>query len=196
MEKFSIRQLIPNLHQEFVLVVFLMIPYAIQQLPWPLQHKLIIDSVFFLLLVVWLIKVFTQERSSRPYKGFIVLITGLSLFVAGLYSAIIYYFDISIIILESFYPFIYLFFPIWVMLEGGFMLFLLGFDSSSKNYDLEKKIIAGPPNLGDFLMVTIATVFLVVLGDWVLALPWFLNVCVVFTVNLIIINQFGHQPRP
>ena len=195
MGQFSIRKLIPQLHQEFVLVVFLMIPYAIQQLDWSSQQKLIVDNIFLVLLVIWLIKVFTQEEGTRPYKGFIVLITGLSLFIAGMYSAVVYYLDISLIITESFYPFVYLFFPIWVMLEGGLMLFLLGFDSSSKTYDLEKKIIAGKPNFGDFIMVTIATVFLVLLGQWVLGLPWFLNVCVVFTINLIIINQFGHQPK-
>jgi len=192
MNKKPLQDLLPQLHQEFVLVVFLMIPYAVQQLPWSSGQKLMIDNIFLLMLIVWLIKVFLQEKPSRFYKGFIVLVTGLSLFLSGLYAAITYYLDISIILFDSFYPYIYLFFPTWVMLEGALMMFLLGFDSSFKSFDLEKKIVVGPVNVGDFIMVTIATILLVLIGEWVLELPWFLNICVVFTINLIIINQFAH----
>lgn len=195
MLKKALRDLLPYLHQEFVLVVFLMIPYAIQQLPWSNSQKLLVDNLFLLLLILWLIKVFITEEATRTYKAFIVLVTGLSLFLAGLYAAITYYLDISIILLDSFYPFIYLFFPVWVMLEGGLMLFLLGFDNFAKDLNLEEKIVIGKASVGDFIMVTIATILLVLIGEWVLELPWFLNICVVFTINLIIINQFGHMPN-
>lgn len=172
-----------------------MVPYAVEQLPWSFAQKMIVDNVFLVLLIVWLIKVFNQEEPSRQYKGFIVLVTGLSLFLSGLYAAIIYYLDVSVILVGSFYPFLYLFFPIWVMLEGALMLFLLGFDSSVKSIDLEKKIIIGRPIFGDFILVTVATLLLVLIGEWVLELSWFVNICVVFTVNLIIINQFAHDPN-
>lgn len=195
MFKKALRDLLPQLHQEFVLVVFLMIPYAVQQLPWSNQQKFLMDNLFLVMLILWLIKVFIIEEATRTYKGFIVLVTGLSLFLAGLYAAITYYLDISIILLHSFYPFIYLFFPTWVMLEGALMLFLLGFDTFSKDLGLEKKIVIGKANVGDFIMVTIATILLVLIGEWVLKLPWFLNICVVFTINLIIINQFAHKPE-
>lgn len=183
--------LLPHLRQEFVLVVFLMIPYAIQQLDWTFEQKLVISNVLLILMIVWLVKVFFQSNITRQYKGFIVLITGLSLFSAGLFAAILYYVRVVSQLPESILGYAYLFFPIWVMLEGVLMLFLLGFDSSKKNSDLEHKIQIGRPRIGDFFVVTLAAVLLVFIGEWVLYLPWYMNVCVVFTVNLIMINQFA-----
>ena len=77
------------------------------------------------------------------------------------------------------------------MLEGALLMFLLGFESSTHSVDLEEKIVITKPAVGDFIMVAVATALLIVLGEFVLSLPWFLNVCLVFTVNLIIINQFS-----
>lgn len=183
-------KLIPHLHQEFVLVVFLMVPYAVLQLPWDFQSKLIVDNVFLLLMILWFFLVFTTNQASRQYKGFIVLVTGLSLFVAGLYASIIYYLDVVIRLPYDLLSFAYMFFPVWIMIEGVLMLFLLGFDSSSKTSSLEQKIVVTRPRLGDFVMVAIASALLVYIGEWVLVLPWYVTICLVFAVNLIIINQF------
>ncbi len=189
----KLQSLIPTLHQEFVLVVFLIIPYTLFQFDFSKKDLLILSTALMILMVVWLGKVFFQEKVSRQYKGFVVLVTGISLFVVGLYSSLVYYFSIATIYLDSLTPFIYLFFPIWIMLEGALLLFLLGFDSSTKTIGLENKIIVTKPTLGDFTMTALATAALVILGDWVLGLPWFINICVVFTVNLIIINQFSEK---
>jgi len=191
--KKGLRSLIPTLHQEFVLVIFLVLPYALLQFHFLKKDLFIIASLLMFLMITWLAKVFFQEKVTNQYKGFIVLVTGLSLFVVGLYSALVYYFSIINIYLDSLQPFIYLFFPIWIMLEGALLLFLLGFNSADKNIGLEDKIKVGKPVLGDFLMVALATVLLIILGEKVLELSWFINICLVFTVNLIIINQFSEN---
>ncbi len=183
-------KLIPHVHQEFVLVVFLMVPYSVLQMPWDFKSQLLVDNVFLLLMIMWLFLVFTTNQASRQYKGFIALVTGLSLFVAGLYALIVYYVDVVSQLPNEIMPFVYLFFPVWVMLEGILMLFLLGFDSSSKTSILEQKIVVTKPRLGDFFMVAIAAALLVYIGEWVLLLPWYMTVCLVFSLNLIIINQF------
>ncbi len=186
-----IKSLIPNLHQEFILVVFLLVPYVLLQFDFTKKDLMILSTVFMIFMVVWLAKAFFQENETSQYKGFVVLITGLSLFVAGLYASLMYYFEIIAIIPDSIVPFLYLFFPIWIMLEGALLLFLLGFDSSVQSVDLGRKIVIKKPLVGDFVMVSIATVLLIILGELVLGLPWFINICLVFTVNLIMINQFS-----
>lgn len=186
-----LKSLIPNLHQEFVLVVFLLIPYVLLQFDFAKNDLIVLSSILMVLMILWLAKAFLQESETSQYKGFIVLITGLSLFVSGLYASLMYYFDIMVAVPDSIIPFFYLFFPVWVMLEGALLLFLLGFDSSTHSIDLEKKIIINKPLVGDFVMVSVATVLLIVLGELVLVLPWFINICLVFTVNLVIINQFS-----
>ncbi len=186
-----VKSLIPNLHQEFILVVFLLVPYVLLQFDFAKKDLMILSAVFMVFMVLWLVKAFFQENETSQYKGFVVLITGLSLFISGLYASLMYYFEIIAIIPDSIVPFLYLFFPIWIMLEGVLLLFLLGFDSSIQSVDLGKKIVIKKPLVGDFVMVSIATVLLIVLGELVLGLPWFINICLVFTVNLIMINQFS-----
>ncbi|MGB0756864.1 MAG: hypothetical protein ACPGO5_00230 [Patescibacteria group bacterium] len=187
----TLQSLLPRLHQEFVLVVFLMVPYILWQFDLPKDDLYLVSGILTALLIVWLIKVFMQQGASSQYKGFIVFVTGLSLFIAGLYASIVYYLGVVTNLGSSILSFLYLFFPVWVMLEGALLLFLLGFDSSISLVDLERKIIIKRPTVGDILMVAVATLFLVLLGHFVLALPWYMNVCVIFTVNLIIINQFS-----
>ena len=63
----------------------------------------------------------------------------------------------------------------------------------AQEFGLEKKIVVTRPTLGDFIMVAVATALLIILGEKVLELSWFINICVVFTVNLIIINQFSEK---
>ena len=186
-----LKSLIPSLHQEFVLVVFLLIPYVLLQFNFTKKDLMVLSTILMILMILWLAKAFLQENATSQYKGFIVLVTGLSLFIAGLYASLVYYLDIMSTVPNSIVPFLYLFFPVWIMLEGALLLFLLGFDSSTHSVDLEKKIVIKKPLVGDFIMVSIATVLLIVLGELVLVLPWFLNICLVFTVDLIIINQFS-----
>jgi hypothetical protein len=146
-----------------------------------------------LLLIIWLIKVFIREEYSRHYKGFIVLLAGLALFIAGFYAAAQYYLEIARHPLESLAQYFYLFFPFWVMIEGILMLFILNFDNQIKSVDLESKIEVVEPNLGDYMVVAIATVVLILLGEIIINFPWYLNICLVLTINLIVINQFGGQ---
>lgn len=187
-----LRSLIPTIHQEFVLVIFLLIPYVLLQLHFTQRDFTLLLSACFLLMVIWLVKVFLQsDTATAQYKGFIALVTGLSLLVTGMYAALVYYLDTAIYLADSIIPFLYLFFPVWIMLEGIFMLFLLGFNSSEKTIHLEDKIIATKPAVGDFVMVALATVVLIALGELVLELQWYMNVCLVYAVNLVIINQFS-----
>jgi hypothetical protein len=186
-------KLIPKLRQEFVLVIFLLVGYAISQARLSTLQIALAFNFLLLLLIVWLIKVFIKEDFSRQYKGFIVLVSGLSLLVAGLYASIQYYLLIATNPFVSIAQYFYLFFPLWVMMEGIFMLFILNFDNHIKSFDLEKKVETTEPLLGDFIVVALATVTLIILGDFILSFPWYLNVCLVLTVNLVVINQFGGQ---
>jgi hypothetical protein len=186
-------KLIPKLRQEFVLVIFLLIGYAISQAKLTTMQIAVSYNFLLLLLIVWLIKVFIKEDFSRQYKGFIVLISGLAMFITGLYASIQYYLYITSIFSVYVAQYFYLFFPLWVMLEGAFMLFILNFDNHIKSFDLEGKVETTEPLLGDFVVVALATVVLIILGDFILSFPWYLNVCLVLTVNLVVINQFGGQ---
>ncbi len=185
--------LIPKLRQEFVLVIFLMVAFAVSQLSFSPFQLAIIYSVLLFLFVVWLTKVFVEVDSSRHYKGFIVLISGLALFVAGFYSSIQYYLEIAANPAASFGQYLYLFFPIFIMLEGALMLFILNFDNQITSFDLAAKIEIDEPLVGDFIMVALATVVLILLGDFIINFPWYLNICLVLMINLIVINQFGGQ---
>lgn len=186
-------KLIPKLRQEFILVIFLLIGYAVAQAELSTMQIAVIFNFLLLLLIVWLIKVFIKEEFSRAYKGFIVLISGVAMLTAGLFSFIYYYIDIASNPFTSFWQYTYLFFPLWVIVEGILMLFILNFDNYIKSFNLEAKVETTEPLLGDFVVVALATVVLIILGDFVLDLPWHLNICLVLTVNLIIINQFGGQ---
>jgi len=188
-----IDKLIPKLREEFILVIFLMIAYSLSQLNISVRQMLIIFSTLLALLIVWLIKVFIREEYSRHYKGAIVLLSGLALFMAGFYSAGNYYLEISKHPVQSLSQYFYLFFPLWVMVEGALMLFILNFDNQIKSIDLEAKIEITEPSLGDYIVVAIAAVVLILLGEIVLDFPWYLNICLVLTINLIVINQFGGQ---
>lgn len=186
-------KLIPKLRQEFVLVIFLLVGYAISQVRLSTLQIALTFNFLLLLLIVWLIKVFIKEDFSRQYKGFIVLVSGLSMLVAGLYASIQYYLLIATNPFASIAQYFYLFFPLWVMIEGVFMLFILNFDNHIKSFNLEGKVETTEPLLGDFIVVALATVVLIILGDFILSFPWYLNVCLVLTVNLVVINQFGGQ---
>ncbi len=185
--------LIPKLRQEFVLVIFLLVGYSASQASFNTLQLAIVFNFLLLLFIIWLIKVFVRENFSRQYKGFIVLISGLAMFVAGFYAALQYYFVIIQDPFGSLLQYLYLFFPLWVMLEGILMLFIMNFDHKIKSVDLEAKIETTEPLLGDFITVALATVVLILLGEFVIVFPWYLNVCLVMTVNLIVINQFGGQ---
>ncbi len=186
-------KLIPKLRQEFILVIFLLIGYAVAQAELSTIQIAIIFNFLLLLLIVWLIKVFIKEDFSRAYKGFIVLISGIAMLTAGLFSFITYYINIATDPLASLWQYAYLFFPFWVIIEGALMLFILNFDNYIKSFNLEAKVETTEPLLGDFVVVALATVVLIILGDFILDLPWHLNICLVLTVNLIVINQFGGQ---
>jgi len=186
-------KLIPSLRQEFVLVVFLLAGYAVSQAALSTLQIAVIYNFLLLLLIIWLIKVFIKEDYSRQYKGFVILIIGLSLFVAGLYGAIKYYFQITVDPLASVVQYFYLFFPLWIMIEGALMLFILNFDNKIKSFDLAAKINISEPLLGDFIVVALATVVLILLGEFIINFPWYLNISLVLTVNLVIINQFGGE---
>ncbi len=186
-------KLIPKLRQEFILVIFLLIGYAVAQAELSTIQIAIIFNFLLLLLIVWLIKVFIKEDFSRAYKGFIVLISGIAMLTAGLFSFITYYINIATDPLASLWQYAYLFFPFWVIIEGALMLFILNFDNYIKSFNLEAKVETTEPLLGDFVVVALATVVLIILGDFILDFPWHLNICLVLTVNLIVINQFGGQ---
>lgn len=193
MMKNILSNLIPKLRQEFVLVIFLLIGYAVSQASFNTLQLAIVFNFLLFLFIVWLIKVFVREDFSRHYKGFIVLISGLAMFTAGLYASLQYYFVIIQNPFSSIGQYFYLFFPLWVMIEGILMLFIMNFDNQTKGVDLESKIEISEPLLGDFITVALATVVLILLGEFVIDFPWYLNVCLVMTVNLIVINQFGGQ---
>lgn len=186
-------KLIPKLRQEFILVIFLLIGYAVAQAELSTIQIAIIFNFLLLLLIVWLIKVFIKEDFSRAYKGFIVLVSGIAMLTAGLFSFIYYYIEIAIDPSASLWEYSYLFFPFWVIIEGALMLFILNFDNYIKSFNLEAKVETTEPLLGDFVVVALATVVLIILGDFILDFPWHLNICLVLTVNLIVINQFGGQ---
>ncbi len=186
-------RLIPKLRQEFLLVIFLLLGYAVAQADLSTMQIAIVFNFLLLLLIVWLIKVFIKEDFSRAYKGFIVLVSGITMLTAGLYSFIIYYIDIAADPWASLWQYAYLFFPLWVIIEGALMLFILNFDNHIKSFNLEAKVETTEPLLGDFVVVALATVVLIILGDFILNLSWHLNICLVLTINLIVINQFGGQ---
>lgn len=186
-------KLIPALRQEFVLVIFLLVGYAISQAALSTFQLAVVYNFLLLLLIIWLIKVFIKENYSRQYKGFIALVSGLALLTAGMYAAIRYYLEIALDPTLSILDYIYLFFPLWVMVEGVLMLFILNFDHQIKSFDLEGKINISEPLLGDFIVVALATVVLILLGEFIINFPWFLNICLVLTVDLVVINQFGGQ---
>lgn len=186
-------KLIPSLRQEFVLVIFLLAGYAVSQAALSTLQVAVIYNFLLLLMIIWLIKVFIKESYSRQYKGLVVLITGLTLFIAGFFTTFRYYFQIVSDPLASVAQYFYLFFPLWVMIEGALMLFILNFDNKIKSFDLEKKIHISEPLLGDFIVVAMATVVLILLGEFIINFPWYLNICLVLTINLVIINQFGGE---
>jgi len=186
-------KLIPKLRQEFILVIFLLAGYAVAQLDLNQIQVSMIYSALLFLLVVWLIKIFIKEDFTRYYKSFIILVSGIAMLAIGLYSFISYYLQIIANQTYSIIEYFYLFFPGWVMLEGALMLFILNFDSAIKSFDLAGKVEITEPLLGDYLTVALATVVLIILGDFILDFPWHLNICLVLTVNLIVINQFAGQ---
>ncbi len=184
--------LIPKLRQEFVLVIFLMFAFAISQLSSTVIIKSALYSIILFGLVVWLTKVFIEEDASTYYSNVIILMVSLSLVLAGWYGFDRYYDKITSQGVYSLFQYLYLFFPVFVGVEGALMLIaLLG--QKAFSFNLANKVETDRPLVGDFVVVALATVVLIFLGNFVMNFPWYLNICLVLTVNLIIINQFGGQ---
>ncbi len=184
--------LIPKLRQEFVLVIFLMFAFAVSQLSSTVIIKSALYSIILFGLVVWLTKVFIEEDASTYYSNVIILMVSLSLVLAGWYGFDRYYDKITSQGAYSLFQYLYLFFPVFVGVEGALMLIaLLG--QKAFSFNLANKVETDRPLVGDFVVVALATVVLIFLGNFVMNFPWYLNICLVLTVNLIIINQFGGQ---
>ncbi len=184
--------LIPKLRQEFVLVIFLMFAFAVSQLSTTVVIRSVLYSIILFGLVVWLTKVFVEDGFGKYYNNIIFLMVAFSLLLAGWYGFNQYYDRITSWGSYSLVQYLYLFFPTFVGVEGALMLVaLLG--QGLFNFDLNSKIDVDRPLVGDFVVVALATVVLIFLGNFVMNFPWYLNICLVLTVNLIIINQFGGQ---
>ncbi len=184
--------LIPKLRQEFVLVIFLMFAFAVSQLSTTVVIRSLLYSIILFGLIVWLTKVFVEDSFGKYYNNIIFLMVAFSLLLAGWYGFNQYYDRITSWGSYSLVQYLYLFFPTFVGVEGVLMLAaLLG--QGLFNFDLNSKIDVDRPLVGDFVVVALATVVLIFLGNFVMNFPWYLNICLALTVNLIIINQFGGQ---